>query len=481
MAPSARAPLGPSIVRACQGAKPGQHVCDGKAELQCSGSGSGTVVRGCPDACTDGVCTCAFGPEPVCTAQPTGPCTDQGPNVPILDIALGRTHTCALLEGGCVRCWTGSLVTTGSEASSETLGAVAEFRAGSGQLGIPNKTRCDQRALWDIGANVRLGGKAIAISAGEQHTCALLEGGCVRCWGENSKGQLGLGNTENIGDYETPDCFAPVRLGAPARAVSLGANFSCALLVDGNVRCWGSNDYGQLGLGNNGNVGEKASPLSVCPLDLGEKALSIAASYEFTCAILASRHVRCWGRGAVGQPVPPMKPVAVNPPTPVENKATWIGDNEAPVSVPPVSLPLPAIDLAVASHACALLEDNSIYCWGDNEHYALGFDSPGMADTPLPMAVKFPPIAVGGLHASTGTCAITLSGATYCVGSDVGRSLYDMRFFNGQPPSIHNGALFPGLRRIGGNVRSKRLVYGLFQDGPCALVTDTKIRCWNLR
>lgn len=354
-------------------------------------------------------------------------------------------------------------------------------RAGSGQLGVPGRMRADQRSLWDVGSNVSLGGKAIAISAGERHTCALLEGGCVRCWGENGNGQLGIGNSENVGDNETPDRFAPVRLGAPAMAVSLGAEFSCALLNGGSVRCWGNNEFGQLGLGHTNNEGNEASPLSVCPVDLGEKALSIAASFEFTCAILASRRVRCWGRGAVGQPVPPPKPVAVNPPTPVENKSRWIGDNEVPASVPPVSLPLPAIDLAVASHACALLEDHSVYCWGDNEHYALGFDSPAMTATPLPMAVKFPSIAAGGLHASTGTCAISALGAIHCVGSHFGRSLYDMRHFDGRPPSIHNGALFPGLRRIGGNVRSKRLFYGLFQDGPCALISDTKIRCWDLR
>ena len=70
----------------------------------------------------------------------------------------------------------------------------------------------------------------------------------VRCWGANADGQLGLGNTNTIGDDEVPDAtHAGVPLGAKATAVAAGGNDTCAILQDGSLRCWGLNDYGRWG------------------------------------------------------------------------------------------------------------------------------------------------------------------------------------------------------------------------------------------
>jgi len=282
---------------ACRGAKPEQFVCDGKARVQCQVDGRGRLVKSCPEACADGVCTCAYGPEPTCTAQPTAPCTEQGPNVPIADIAVGGTHTCALMEGGCVRCWTGALLSTGREATKEALENVKKFPSDSGQLGIPGRNRTDQRSLWDSDANVDLGAKAIVISAGEDHTCAILEGGCVKCWGANDAGQLGLGNTNAVGDDEAPTVVPPVRLGGPAKSIALGFKFSCALMVDGNVRCWGRNELGQLGLGNTKNLGDKQSVLSACPVSVGSKVEMLGSGDTFTCAMTEAGGIH-WERSS---------------------------------------------------------------------------------------------------------------------------------------------------------------------------------------
>ena len=93
--------------------------------------------------------------------------------------------------------------------------------------------------------SVELGGKATAISLGNQHSCAVLENGQVKCWGRNNLGQLGTGNETSL---NIPS--AAINLGEKAVSVSLGGMHSCALLENGQVKCWGRNYNGQLGMGN---------------------------------------------------------------------------------------------------------------------------------------------------------------------------------------------------------------------------------------
>jgi alpha-tubulin suppressor-like RCC1 family protein len=127
-----------------------------------------------------------------------------------------------------------------------------------GQLGLGDTTwRGDNNG--EMGYNLPavdlgVGGTALAIAAGYVHTCALLSGGNQMCWGDNDLGQLGLGDTTWRGD--NPDemgyNLAPVYLGAGKSAAGITANgqHTCALLSDGSVKCWGYNDFGQLGLGD---------------------------------------------------------------------------------------------------------------------------------------------------------------------------------------------------------------------------------------
>ena len=131
----------------------------------------------------------------------------------------------------------------------------------------------------DLGA----GRRALAISAGGNDTCALLDGGAVRCWGDGDGGQLGYGNRNSIGDDETPGGFGPVDLIRPAVAISVGAGHTCAVLDNGRVRCWGHGLEGQLGYGNTDTIGDNETPASVGPVAAGglvatriQPALSLA-------------------------------------------------------------------------------------------------------------------------------------------------------------------------------------------------------------
>ena len=480
---SSRAPNSPpseQMFENCRGVKSGQFVCNGKARVECHAEARGHLIESCPEACADGVCTCAHGTEPTCTAQPTAPCTEQGPNVPIIDIAVGGTHTCALMQGGCVRCWTGPLWSTGKESTPDAERLVVATNTDSGQLGIPGRTRVNQRALWDWDANVALGGKVVGISAGDHHTCAILEGGCVRCWGANQFGQLGLGNTGNVGDNEAPTAAHPVLLGGEAKSVALGYDFSCALMTNGMVRCWGKNDKGQLGLGSTASLGDAQAALTACPISLGGKINRLTVGLRHSCALLENGTVRCWGANDGGALGVPQGLIANSSARAMGTDILSIGDNEIPSILPPVALPEPAVDVSTGeSHTCAQLEDNSVYCWGSNRSYQLGIDDQDQIDQPLSAPMKFPSAIARGVYAGIySTCVVGRRGVPYCAGSGVGPFLPGQDCC-GQRRSINNGGVFPGIRRLQQIFRPKRVFAGPFQNLPCALTSQTRIQCWD--
>jgi hypothetical protein len=193
----------------------------------------------------------------------------------IVALDLGNQHGCVLLAGGAVRCWGGGY---------------------EGQLGYGSTFSIPFADGPVEAGNVSLGGAAIGVSADYQHTCAVLEGGAVRCWGWNQHGQLGLGHTQDIGDNELPSAVAPVDLGGPALQVAAGMMHTCALLDGGDVRCWGDGEHGKLGQGNTAMIGDDEAPSSVPPVDLGEPAVQIGVGQHHSCALLESGTVRCWGQ-----------------------------------------------------------------------------------------------------------------------------------------------------------------------------------------
>ena len=139
------------------------------------------------------------------------------------------------------------------------------------------------------------------IAAGREHTCALPGAGRVRCWGSGDQGALGYGNTDNIGDDETPASAGDVDVGGPVVALAAGAYHTCALLAEGRVRCWGDNRLGPLGYGNTEDVGDDETPASAGDVEVGGPVAALAAGGDHTCALLETSRVRCWGAGWSGQ------------------------------------------------------------------------------------------------------------------------------------------------------------------------------------
>ncbi len=276
-----------------------------------------------------------------------------------IDLVAGYYHSCALLEGGDVRCW----------------GA-----GNDGQLGLGNTSTIGDDELPTAVGLVDTGDPATQLVVGYQHTCALLVGGAVRCWGGGANGQLGQGNTLTIGDDELPTAVDVVQVGGPVSHLAAGGRHTCAVLDGGNVRCWGAGLLGQLGYGNVATIGDDELPTAVGFVAIDGFAADIFGGFLHTCARLEDDTVRCWGFGGYGG----------------LGGANFddIGDNELPSSVGVVDLGGPAVQLALVNdHACAVLGAGGVRCWGLGNEGRLGYgDLESVGDDETPAAVGDVPV-----------------------------------------------------------------------------------------
>lgn len=197
-----------------------------------------------------------------------------------LQLVVGRGFACVRLDDGGVRCW-------GTNAH--------------GQLGQGHTERVgDDEAPWQV-PTIELGAAAVDIAAGAEHACAVLRGGSVRCWGSGREGQLGHGDLESIGDDERPLDVGEVDVGAAVVDVAAGGSHTCALLDSGAVRCWGRAREGQLGRGDVEAIGDDETPAEAGDALAGEAAVSLTAGSMHTCAVSRAGTLRCWGSGERGQ------------------------------------------------------------------------------------------------------------------------------------------------------------------------------------
>jgi len=295
---------------------------------------------------------------------------------PVEKITTGRDHTCAILDDGSVSCWGNNVVgqlgdgtNINRNTPTQTLplgqGAVAISAGGTEgsfytcALLDDGSVSCwgsnDYGQLGDGGVDDRntptqtlpLGQSAVAIAAGTDHTCAVLDDGSVSCWGSNGYGQLGDGTTTH--SWGTPTQTSPFDTGKTAVAITAGNFHTCALLNDDSVSCWGSNSHGQLG---DGTDSDRTTPTQT--LTLGQSAVAISAGNVHTCAILDDGSVSCWGSYYYGQ----------------GGDRTSISKN-----TPTQTVPLGQVAVAISAgwrHTCALLDDDSVRCWGVNSEGQLG-------------------------------------------------------------------------------------------------------------
>jgi alpha-tubulin suppressor-like RCC1 family protein len=139
---------------------------------------------------------------------------------------------------------------------------------GGGRLGYESIDNIGDTETPESAGDVTVGGTVIQITAGASHTCAVLQGGAMRCWGYGLHGRLGYGDTANIGDTETPDSVGDVSVGGTVTDIAGGGEHTCARLDQSGVRCWGRSNFGQLGYGNTDTIGDNELPSSISEVPL---------------------------------------------------------------------------------------------------------------------------------------------------------------------------------------------------------------------
>lgn len=287
---------------------------------------------------------------------------------------------------------------------------------------------------------------ATSIEVGPDFACAVLTDATVRCWGSNQFGQLGGGLAMESADAVS----APVEVVGltGVRKVAAGPQHACALVVGGRVACWGEGEYGTLG---DGARRTSSTPVWVKRIS---GARDIASGNGFSCAIVAGGKVKCWGYGQYGSlgDGTPFRPGV---------RQYW---RAVPVSVRGLTS---AKRLSAASfNVCAVVTGGAVSCWGD-----LAFRSEFMApaDTPLPRVVpwrfkalgKVSSIEVGWRH----SCAVTTSGEVSCWGSNLWGAL-SATYIPRSPLKVRP---MPGF----GTVTS----VNAGTDNTCAIGTDSVVVC----
>ncbi|MQA27285.1 MAG: tandem-95 repeat protein, partial [Micromonosporaceae bacterium] len=308
----------------------------------------------------------------------------------------------------------------------------------------------------------------LQLSAGGSHTCALVHGGATRCWGLNGNGQLGDGSTA---DSTQP---VPVSGISGATSVASGGFHSCAILGDGAVKCWGNDGAGQIGDGNPGDT--SSSPKSVSGITAANPAKALSLGEFHSCALLQDGVVKCWGHNGFGQLGDGTK-----------------ADRSEPTAVAGLADPAddPVLVLTTgSSHTCVLLDDDdkTVRCWGHNAYGSLGHATAVVDDvmqpSTAPLAVRRdgnPDPLIENLVPLTGvtalsagqyhTCARVSGGAVRCWGNNNRSQLgADPKPLTEQIEDSVNALPVGGLGSV------DAVTAGGFHN--CALA-GTSMKCWG--
>lgn len=174
-------------------------------------------------------------------------------------LAAGQNHACALLEDGSVMCW-GYVTPKQAPKKIAGLSGVVAIGSGSGNSDTCAVMADKKVQCWGESQEPReeSGLTDVSMMRSRNHKCVMTNAGGVQCWGYNDRGQVGTGEIKGSNGKKDP----VVDLGKAVH-VDVGMNFACAALEDGNVKCWGWNNRGQLG---DGTLIDRAKPVTVAGL-----------------------------------------------------------------------------------------------------------------------------------------------------------------------------------------------------------------------
>jgi alpha-tubulin suppressor-like RCC1 family protein len=197
-----------------------------------------------------------------------------GANSDWTHVSSGRNHSCGIAESGLLWCW-----------GSNSYGQLGQGDSGGGTARLSPIV-------------VPGGSEYERVDAGDGFTCALRELGTLWCWGRNEFGALGLGDLGLNAQGQSTDRTLPTQVGTGTawRHISAGQDHACALQSDRSLWCWGGNAYGQLGLGDSGAGTERTVPTLV-----GSGYAQVRLGEHHSCARTTGGVIRCWGRNNYGQ------------------------------------------------------------------------------------------------------------------------------------------------------------------------------------
>lgn len=386
-------------------------------------------------------------------------------------IATGGYHTCVLSTDGAIKCWGSNFF--GQLGTGDNL-----YRGNEpGTMGQNLK-------VIDLGLDGD--DKTVDICAGDLFTCASTQKGGVKCWGENSIGQLGQGR--QVDQNRTMGKALPFSdLGKNFKTEALACGFShvCVLSDQGFVKCWGGNEHGALGLGDNVNRGRNPNDMGdALPILAGLKNItSISSGYNHSCA-LSAEGARCWGEGKTGKLGLESAESRGARPESIPGKSPFVqlfaGPNEK------------IVDLRAGfDNECALMTLKTAFeaihpfikCWGNNRYGTLGTGNmtpyglkPGTMGGALPrLNLALDDIVSLNTHAGF-TCALSKLGHVKCWGANgVGQlGLGENQTRGGTPAGM--GMNLPAVDL---GLPAKHLSTGSSSTHSCAILINNEIKCWG--
>lgn len=377
-------------------------------------------------------------------------------------VFTGGSHSCLLDQVGGVFCWGDNRfgqLGNGTTRPHFVPMQVAGLESGVSSLALGDEHTCALlqtggvkcwggnyygqlgNGSWDaqyMPVNVSsLSSGVVTITAGDYHTCATTSGGAAKCWGSNYYGGLGNNSTE---DANTPVNVAGLSSGVSS--LSAGGYFTCAI-VNGGARCWGLNAVGQLG---DDSYIDRHIAVNVYGLASG--VLKLAAGEGHTCAIISGGSVKCWGGNFSGE---------------LGNYTT--NNSPVPVQVIGLTSDVLAVDTG-GNFSCALLSSGGFQCWGENSNGEIGDGT--ITDRLTPVAVQGLMGSISGFSSGySHTCVVYDSGAIQCWGDNNKGQLGTGRSYFASSPVDVSG-LSSGAAEV-----------SVDGNATCALTSAGGVKCWG--
>lgn len=342
---------------------------------------------------------------------------DDEMNLKASSLSLSRGHQCAIMEDASLRCWGGNM-------NHQVTGVNTEFQTSPVPITIAGVTGFR------------------SVTTGENHTCAISLDNRLFCWGSNEDGQVGGGSS--TGTQNSP---LHIDSGVTYLSVASGDMHTCAITTDNKLKCWGRNEYGQLGLGD---TSERTSPTDT---DNTASYKYVAAGSRSTCAIRTDDKLFCWGYNANYQ-LGDLSATNRNLPTAIDATESYKM-------------------VAVGSkHGCAITLADTMKCWGTNNYGQVGDN--GVTTRNQPVAVyggdtyKFVTVNDDSTTATARgfTCAITTSDVLKCWGANMLMQIGDPGLVARYQPTVTDaGTNYIDVRNSGSRA--------------CGITQSGALKCWG--